>query len=63
VWVLDEEALAEKLAVMRPHLNERQWRLLLGAEAVAVGRGGIAAVTRASGAARATVLAGCGGDP
>jgi DDE family transposase len=46
------------LAVMRPHLNERQWRLLLGAEAVALGRGGIAAVVRASGAARATVQAG-----
>jgi hypothetical protein len=56
--VVDEEALAEKLAVMRPHLNERQWRLLLGAEAVAIGRGGIAAVVRASGAARATVQAG-----
>jgi len=58
VGVLDEEALAEKFAVLRPHLNERQWRLLLGAEAVAIGRGGIAAVTRASGAARATVMAG-----
>jgi hypothetical protein len=43
--VVDEDALAEKLAVMRPHLNERQWRLLLGAEAVAIGRGGIAADT------------------
>ena len=50
--------MGEKLAVMRPHLNERQWRLLLGAEAVAIGRGGIAAVVRASGAARATVQAG-----
>jgi hypothetical protein len=58
VGVVDEEALAEKLAVLRPHLNERQWRLLLGAEAVAIGRGGIAAVVRASGAARATVQAG-----
>jgi Rhodopirellula transposase DDE domain len=56
--VVDEGALAEKLAVLRPHLNERQWRLLLGAEAVAIGRGGIAAVVRASGAARATVQAG-----
>jgi hypothetical protein len=56
--VLSEDALAEKLAVLRPHLNERQWRLLLGAEAVAIGRGGIAAVTQASGAARATVQAG-----
>jgi hypothetical protein len=58
VGVLSEDALAEKFAAIRPHLNERQWRLLLGAEAVAIGRGGIAAVTRASGAARATVQAG-----
>jgi hypothetical protein len=27
--VLTEQALAEKLAVLKPHLNERQWRLLL----------------------------------
>jgi hypothetical protein len=58
VGVLNEDALAEKFAVMRSHLNERQWRLLLGAEAVAIGRGGIAAVVRASGSARATVQAG-----
>jgi Rhodopirellula transposase DDE domain len=58
VSVIDEVALAEKLAVIRPHLNERQWRLLLGAEAAAIGRGGIAAVVRASGVARATVQAG-----
>lgn len=53
-----EDVLAAKLAVMRPFLDERQWRLLLGAEAEALGRGGIAAVARASGAARSTVQAG-----
>jgi hypothetical protein len=58
VTVVDERALADKLAVLRPHLTERQWRLLLGAEAEALGRGGIAAVARASGAARSTVQAG-----
>jgi hypothetical protein len=58
VWVVDERVLVEKLAVLRPHLNERQWRLLLGAEAEALGRGGIATVARASGAARSTVQAG-----
>ena len=56
--VVNEEALAEKFAVLRPHLDEKQWRLLLGAEVVAIGRGGVAAVTRASGVARATVMAG-----
>ena len=55
---MTEEALAEKLALIRPHLDERQWRFVLGAEAEAVGRGGISLVARLSGAARATVQAG-----
>lgn len=54
----DELALAEKLAVLRPHLDERQWRLLLGAEAESLGRGGISLVARLSGASRTTVQAG-----
>ena len=53
-----ESVLAEKLAVLRPVLDERQWRLLLGAEARALGHGGIAVVARASGAARSTVSIG-----
>jgi Rhodopirellula transposase DDE domain len=56
--MVDEVALAEKLAALKPFLDERQWRLLLGAEAYALGRGGIAAVARASGAARSTVSIG-----
>jgi Rhodopirellula transposase DDE domain len=56
--VVDVVALETRLTAMRPHLNERQWRLLLGTEAVAIGRGGIAAVTRASGCARSTVMIG-----
>ncbi len=56
--VTTERALAEKLVVLRPHLNERQWRLLLGAEAEVIGRGGIALVARASGASRTTAQAG-----
>jgi hypothetical protein len=44
--------------VLRPYLDERQWRLLLGAEAVAIGRGGIALVARLSGASRSTVQVG-----
>jgi hypothetical protein len=53
--VITEEALAEKLFLLKPHLNERQWRLLLGAEAEAIGRGGITVVARLSGASRTTV--------
>jgi hypothetical protein len=44
--VVDDETLALKLALLRPHLNERQWRLLLDAEAEAIGRGGISLVAR-----------------
>jgi hypothetical protein len=53
--VVDDESLALKLALLKPHLNERQWRLLLGAEAEAIGRGGIALVARLSGSSRTTV--------
>ena len=42
--------LAAKFAVMRQVLDERQWRVYLGAEANALGYGGIAAVARAAGA-------------
>ena len=50
--------LAGKFAVMRPALDERQWRRYLGSEALALGRGGVAAVARAAGCSQATVAAG-----
>jgi hypothetical protein len=53
---MDEDGrLARKFAAILPHLNERQRRLLLAAEARALGYGGIARVARASGVSRATV--------
>lgn len=55
---VDVTALAAKLATMRPQLDERQWRLLLGAEANAIGRGGIALVARAAGVSVNTVSKG-----
>src|SRR5687767_6497503 len=60
VRAADEQALSTKLAVLWPHLDERQWRLLLGAEARAWGRGGVAAVARAAGVSRSTVARGAG---
>jgi Rhodopirellula transposase DDE domain len=54
----DEARLAAKFAVMRELLDERQWRVYLGTEARALGRGGIAAAARASGASETTVAAG-----
>jgi hypothetical protein len=54
----DEAVLAEKFAVMRQVLDERQWRVYLGTEARVLGYGGIAAVARVSGASETTVAAG-----
>ncbi|MEV8639458.1 ISAzo13 family transposase [Streptosporangium sp. NPDC051023] len=50
--------LAAKFEVILPHLDERQRRLLMGAEARALGHGGIAAVARAAGVRAATVSLG-----
>jgi hypothetical protein len=55
---VDEQALADKLARMRPRLNERQWRHLLGAEAEAIGWGGIRLVARLTGVSVNTVSRG-----
>ena len=41
--------ISEKFALLAPTMNERQTRLWLAAEARALGRGGVAAVTRATG--------------
>jgi hypothetical protein len=59
--------LAGKLAQMRPHLDERRWRLYLGSEAVALAEvegcslaAAAAVVADAAGASRTTVMAGAG---
>ena len=55
---VSEEALRRKFALLWPHLDERQRRLLLGAEAQALGRGGMTAVARAAGVSLPTVRKG-----
>ncbi|WP_336216688.1 ISAzo13 family transposase [Nonomuraea sp. LPB2021202275-12-8] len=52
------EMLAAKFETILPHLGERQRRLLLGAEARALGHGGIWAVAQAAGVREATVSLG-----
>jgi transposase len=52
------EGLAAKFGVIFPHLDERQRRLLMGAEARALGHGGIRAVARAAGVREGTVSLG-----
>jgi hypothetical protein len=55
---VDSDPLAARLSLIRPYLDERAWRLLLGVEATVLGRGGItlvaaaAAVHRGAGCAR-----------
>ncbi|MFG2680571.1 ISAzo13 family transposase [Streptomyces sp. NPDC048392] len=61
-----EAVLAEKFARLLPHLDERQRRLALGADARALGYGGIRLVARAAGVSRETVSRGMAelvGDP
>lgn len=50
-----DAGLAAKFASLWPHLNERHRRLLLAAEAQALGRGGISRVAAAAGVSRPTV--------
>src|SRR5215831_12638695 len=52
------ELLAVKFDAIFPHLDERQRRLLMGAEARVLGRGGIRVVARAAGVREATVSLG-----
>ena len=56
--MIDETAIAMRYGALAPALDERARRLLLGAEALAAGRGGQAAVARATGAAAGTVRRG-----
>jgi Rhodopirellula transposase DDE domain len=53
-----EGQLAAKFEVIFPHLDERQQRLLMGAEARVLGHGGIRRVARAAGVREGTVSRG-----
>src|SRR5680860_369302 len=48
----EPDAMATRLSLIHSHLDERAWRLLLGAEAKALGRGGIPGRVRRPGAGR-----------
>ena len=52
------ESVARKYTVLRPHLDERQRRLVLGLEAFELGRGGIKAIATATGVHPDTVARG-----
>lgn len=53
-----EAVLAVKFQVLLPHLDERQRRLAIGAEALSLGHGGIRIVAAAAGVREATVSCG-----
>lgn len=68
VMEIDEQVLGAKFATILPHLDERQRRLLLAAEARSLGFGGVSLVARAAGVSRVTVTSGvdeldAGGEP
>jgi transposase len=56
--VIDETAIRVRYQALAPLLDERARRLLAGSEALAIGRGGVAAVARATGLALTTVTRG-----
>jgi transposase len=56
--MLVEDAVARKTASLWPHLDERQRRLVLGAEARELGRGGVKLVAAAAGVSPDTVAKG-----
>ena len=55
VWRVDLKTLRRKYAGLEPVLTERGRRLWAATEALALGRGGIALVERATGVSRSTI--------
>jgi transposase len=50
-----EQQISKKMAMVIPHLNEKQRRLLMAAEAKVLGWGGISKVAKATGVSRVTI--------
>jgi len=53
--MIDTAAIAARFEALSPFLDERERRLFAASEARAAGRGGVAAVSRATGVARSTI--------
>lgn len=53
--MIDTAAIRQRYQAVAPHLDERGLRLFVASEALAAGRGGIAAVSLATGFARSTI--------
>jgi hypothetical protein len=56
--VIGTDGLAQKFALIWPHLNERARRMMAAGEARQLGRGGVSIVSRACGLSRVTIAKG-----
>ena len=56
--VIDEGLIGERFRALAPELNERARRIWAASEARVLGRGGVAAVARASGISENTIRKG-----
>ena len=56
--MIDENAIRARYAAIKDQLDERGRRLFVAAEKAAAGHGGTAAVFRATGVARSTIIRG-----
>jgi hypothetical protein len=58
--MVKDSLISQRWGVMRDALDERQRRLLAAAEAKVLGRGGVSAVSAATGVSRTTIMVGLG---
>jgi transposase len=56
---MEKELIAKRFTLLAPLLDERQLRLYIAAEALALGRGGVSLAAEATGISRPTITAGC----
>lgn len=56
---MEKELIRKRYDFLAPLLNERQLRLFVAAEALALGRGGISLTSQATGVSRPTITLGC----
>jgi transposase len=56
---METELISKRYGLLAPLLDERHLRLYVGAEALALGYGGTALVSQATGVSRPTITAGC----
>lgn len=56
---MEKELIKKRFDILAPMLNERQLRLFVAAEALALGRGGISLASQATGVSRPTITMGC----